>query len=176
MGLGSRAFDQQIRGLTPPQVRKSTIRTVGSKGRLRSATSPIGVLQGCFGDLRSTIATDLDAALLRSRQRRLCAHRNHSGRVRQRPLRTQIANAHCEQELSHQLRAAPKIGLQALRLERSFVREKAERAGLCALSPFIRRLARPLSERERDAHCGIAYFVGEHAILDRARQHHTANA
>ena len=34
------------------------------------------------------------------------------GRVRQRPLRTQIANAHCEQELSHQLRAAPKIGLQ----------------------------------------------------------------
>jgi hypothetical protein len=55
-------------------------------------------------------------------------------------------------------------------------REKAERAGLCALSPFIRRLARPLSEGERDAHCGIAYFVGEHAILDRARQHHTANA
>jgi hypothetical protein len=34
---------------------------------------------------------------------------------------------------------------------------------------------RPLSERQRDAHCGFAYFVGEHAILDRARQHHTAN-
>src|ERR1700735_1648616 len=48
--------------------------------------------------------------------------------------------------------------------------------GLRALSPLIRRLARPLSERERDAHCGFAYFVGEHAILDRARQHHTANA
>jgi hypothetical protein len=36
--------------------------------------------------------------------------------------------------------------------------------------------ARPLSERQGDAHCGFAYFVGEHAILDRARQHHTANA
>jgi hypothetical protein len=28
-----------------------------------------------------------------------------------------------------------------------FYREKAERAGLCALSPFIRQLARPLPER-----------------------------
>jgi hypothetical protein len=49
MGLGSRAFDQQIRGLTPPQVRKSTISTVGSKGRLRSATSPIDTV-AVFGN------------------------------------------------------------------------------------------------------------------------------
>jgi hypothetical protein len=48
--------------------------------------------------------------------------------------------------------------------------------GLRALSPLIRRSVRPLSERQGDAHCGFAYFVGEHAILDRARQHHTANA
>jgi hypothetical protein len=53
---------------------------------------------------------------------------------------------------------------------------RTQPGGLRALSPLIRRLARPLSERQRDAHCGIAYFVGEHAILDRARQHHTANA
>ncbi|MGX9431624.1 MULTISPECIES: hypothetical protein [Bradyrhizobium] len=33
-----------------------------------------------------------------------------------------------------------------------------------------------MSERQRDAHCGFAYFVGEHAILDRASQHHTSNA
>ena len=53
---------------------------------------------------------------------------------------------------------------------------RTQPGGLRALSPLIRRSARPLSERQRDAHCGIAYFVGEHAILDRARQHHTANA
>jgi len=47
---------------------------------------------------------------------------------------------------------------------------------LRALSLLIRRSARPLSERQRDAHRGFAYFVGEHAILDRARQYHTANA
>ena len=53
---------------------------------------------------------------------------------------------------------------------------KTLNAILRALSLFIRRSARPLSERQRDAHCGFAYFVGEHAILDRARQHHSANA
>jgi hypothetical protein len=31
MGLGSRAFDQQIRGLTPPQVRKSNHQDCGIK-------------------------------------------------------------------------------------------------------------------------------------------------
>src|SRR4029077_9707499 len=53
---------------------------------------------------------------------------------------------------------------------------RTQPGGLRALSPLIRRWARPLSERQRDAHCGFAYFVGEHAILDRARQHHTTNA
>jgi hypothetical protein len=37
---------------------------------------------------------------------------------------------------------------------------------LCALSPFIRRFSLPLSERERDFHCGIAHLVREHAVVD----------
>jgi hypothetical protein len=53
---------------------------------------------------------------------------------------------------------------------------RTQPGGLRALSPLTRRSARPLSERQRDGHCGFAYFVGEHAILDRARQHHSANA
>jgi hypothetical protein len=48
--------------------------------------------------------------------------------------------------------------------------------GLRSLSPLVRRSARPLSERQRDGHCSFAYFIGEHGIFNRARQHHTANA
>jgi hypothetical protein len=93
-------------------------------------------------------------------------------------LRTQIANAHWKVSRSCHIRASccAEDRIADLEAGAQLYREKAERADLCALSPFIRRLARPLSERERDAHCGIAYFVGEHAILDRARQHHTADA
>ena len=64
MGLASRAFDQQIRGLTPPQVRKSNHQDRGIKRPLTISDVAYRGLQGCFGDLRSTIATDLDAALL----------------------------------------------------------------------------------------------------------------
>ena len=166
-------------GSTNDESRQLTAVTGHRRPRIRAPLyGSAGGLQSWFGDLRSTTATDLDAALLRSRQRRLCALRNHSGRVRQRPLRTQIANAHWKVSRSCHIRASccAEDRIADLEAGAQLYREKAERADLCALSPFIRRLARPLSERERDAHCGIAYFVGEHAILDRARQHHTADA
>jgi len=142
---------------------------VGARSAARASAR---LFYGSAGGLQN-----LGAALLRSRQRRLCTLRNHSGRVRQRPLRTQIANAHWivgrSGHISFVLRRRSDCRPRGWS---AAYREKPKRAGLCAVSPFIRRLARPLSERQRDAHCGIAYFVGEHAILDRARQHHTANA
>jgi hypothetical protein len=63
----------------------------------------------------------------------------------------------------------PRSGVNAMHAVTQVVRSVATRHS-------FGRSARPLSEPQRDAHCGFAYFVGEHAILDRARQHHTANA
>jgi hypothetical protein len=92
-------------GSTNDESRQLTAVTGHRRPRIRAPLyGSAGGLQSWFGDLRSTTATDLDAALLRSRQRRLCALRNHSGRVRQRPLTHSNSQRalESEQELSHQ--------------------------------------------------------------------------